>query len=131
MARDHDRKRVAGVRAADRPRAAGQTQSARLVRVRSGLAVRDLQQRKPGPKLEVRPCRIEWKVELPPSPGEVLGELPLCFLDERFRADRLSVAPFEPLQPVLGRNDPKRADGRQRSAPSSCKSCTFRSSPPA
>jgi hypothetical protein len=131
VTRDHDRQRVARVRAADRSRPVREPQASRLLGIRAGLAVGDLGERKPGAPLEGRPGQIEWKLELPPPPREVLGQLDTRFLDERGRPARLGAAPFEPLQTALGGDDPQRPEARQSSAPSSCRSCTFRSSPPA
>jgi hypothetical protein len=51
--------------------------------------------------------------------------------DEAAWADRLLAAPLEPLQAALGGDDSQRPERRQSSAPSSRRSCTFRSSPPA
>ena len=131
MAREDDRNRIARVRATDRARTTLETEAARLLGVRARLAVRDLDEREPRAPLEVGSREIERQLELPPPAGEVLGELLACLRDERARSDRRAVAPLEPLQAALGRDNPQRQGERQRSAPSSCSSCTFRSSPPA
>jgi hypothetical protein len=131
VARDHDRQRIAGVRAAHGPRAVGQTEAQRLLTVRARLAVRNLCERKPRAPLKLRPAGIEREVECAALAGEVLGQLFLRVLDEAARTDRLLVAPLEPLQAALRRDDPQRPKRRQSSAPSSRRSCTFRSRPPA
>jgi hypothetical protein len=131
MARDHDRKRIARVRAADGARSVRQAEPRRLLGIRARLAVRDLRERKPGALLECRAGEIEREVELLTPPGEVLLELRLRILDERARPDASFAAPVEPLQAAFRRDDPQWAERRQSSAPSSCSSCTFRSSPPA
>jgi hypothetical protein len=106
-------------------------QASRLLGIRAGLAVRNLDERKPGAPLEVRSGQIERKLKLPSPAGEVLGKLGLRLLDERCRPSGLGAAPLEPLQTALGGDDPQRPEAPQSSAPSSCRSCTFRSSPPA
>ncbi len=131
VTRDHDRQRVARIRAADGTRAVRETEASSLLGVRARLAVRDLQQREPRAPLERRAGEIERKRELRAPSGEVLRELLLRLLDERPRPDRLAVAPVEPLQALLGGDDPQRRGLLQSNAPSSCSSCTFRSSPPA
>jgi hypothetical protein len=131
MARHDDRQRVACVRAADRSRAPCEPEPACLLAVRTRLAVGDLHEREPRPLLERRPDRIEREVERAQPPREVLGELLVRRVDERARTDRLRVAPLEPLQAALGRDDAQRSERRQSSAPSSWRSITFRSSPPA
>jgi hypothetical protein len=131
VARDHDREWVARVRAADGPCTLRQAESSRLFGIRPGLAVRDRREGEPGAPLEVRPDEIERELERRPPAGEVLGELLARLDDDRPRAGRLAVAPLEPLEAALGGDDPEWSDRPQRSAPSSCNSCTFRSSPPA
>jgi hypothetical protein len=128
---DDDRKRIARVRAADGARAVWQAESHRLLRIRASLAVGDLREREPGAVLERRAGEIEGEVELRAPPREVLLELRLRIVDEGARPDRSPAAPVEPLQAVFRRDDPQRTERPQSSAPSSCSSCTFRSSPPA
>ncbi|MCW2977250.1 MAG: hypothetical protein JWM06_2531 [Actinomycetia bacterium] len=108
----------------------------RLLGVGAGLSVWNLCKGEPGAPLEFRPDEIERELELPPAPGEILGELLPRLIHERAWPDRLAVTPLEPLQAALGGNDPQslrpaQIAGAQRSAPSSRNSCTFRSSPPA
>ena len=106
-------------------------QASRLLGVRAGLAVRNLDERKPDAPLEVRSGQIERKLKRPSPAGEVLGKLVSRLLDERRRPARAGATPLEPLQTVLGGDDPQRPEVLQSSAPSSCRSCTFRSRPPA
>jgi hypothetical protein len=131
VARDHHRQRVSCVGTSDRSRAVREPEPQRLLGVRPRLAVRDLDERAPRALLEGRPRGIEWEVEQAAPSGEVLGELLRRSVDERARPDRAPVAPVEPLEAALRGNDPQRAELSQRSAPSSRRSCTLRSSPPA
>jgi hypothetical protein len=101
------------------------------IAVAARLAVRDLQQCEPRAFLERRADRVEREIELAQPAREVLGELRLRRVDQRARPERLRAAPLEPLQAALGRDDAQRAERAQSSAPSSRRSATFRSSPPA
>jgi hypothetical protein len=105
MARDHDRKRIARVRAADGARPVRQPKPRRLLGIRARLAVRDLRESEPRAPLKRRAGEIEREVELRAPPREVLLELRLRILDERARSDGSPTAPVEALQAALRGDD--------------------------
>ena len=75
MAGHDDAQRVLAVGRADGASLVGIAELTSLLAVADRLAVRDRAQHHPCRLLERRAERIEWKIELAPSAGEVLLEL--------------------------------------------------------
>src|SRR6478735_11836049 len=113
MARQDERQRVLAVRSADRARRIrAEAESARLLSVTHGLAVRDRCKREPALPLEVGAVQVERQVELDQVAGEVGVELGGGGLEHRAALVRKALCrPEHAAEPGVRADEAERPDG--------------------